>query len=263
MAQIVKVQDGYVVYSTSDPALNVDFNVAGYLDVTKRIMVGDDTLVDGLVTTPDGTDLIIGTNNSNIRLETPGGHIVLNNNIWPTGAANKGMFIGASALNTLALYPFILGTATSDTLSQPSLNATYPTAQIGQMVLGPAVIYYCVAASTWRTLAAGTGSSAAIAINTQSSDYTLQISDAFNTLIRITSATAAVVTIPNDSTVNMPIGSAPLISWNGSGAVSVAPASGVTIITPDTLSINKQYGKITAIKTGPNYWEIEGNLAPY
>ena len=102
----------------------------------------------------------------------------------------------------------------------------------------------------------------ALTINTQVSDYTLQITDAYNTLIRITKATPAVVTIPNDSTVNMPIGSAVLIGWNGAGSVSVAAAFGVTIISPDSLTIGKQNGKITAIKTAANYWEIEGNLAP-
>lgn len=102
----------------------------------------------------------------------------------------------------------------------------------------------------------------AMTINTQVSDYTLQLTDAYNTLIRITKATPAVVTIPNDSTTNMPIGSAVLISWNGAGSVSVAGAVGVTVISPDSLTIGKQYGKITAMKTAANYWEIEGNLAP-
>jgi hypothetical protein len=102
----------------------------------------------------------------------------------------------------------------------------------------------------------------ALTINTQPSDYTLQLTDAYNTLIRITKATSAVVTIPNDSTVNMPIGSAVLIGWNGVGSVSVAGAVGVTVISPDSFTIGKQYGKITAMKTAANYWEIEGNLAP-
>jgi len=102
----------------------------------------------------------------------------------------------------------------------------------------------------------------ALTINTQASDYTLQLTDAYNTLIRITKATPAVVTIANDSLINMPIGSAVLIGWNGVGSVSVAGAVGVTVISPDSLTIGKQYGKITAVKTAANYWEIEGNLAP-
>ncbi len=102
----------------------------------------------------------------------------------------------------------------------------------------------------------------AITINTQANDYMLQLSDAYNTLIRMTKATPTVLTIPNDSTVNMPIGSAVLIGWNGLGQVSIAGEVGVTVDTPDTYNIGKQFGKITAIKTGANHWEIEGNLEP-
>jgi len=99
-------------------------------------------------------------------------------------------------------------------------------------------------------------------INTQPSDYMLQLSDAYNTLVRITKATPALVTIPNDSTIDFPIGSAVLISWNGLGQVTIDYEVGVTVDTPDTYLIGKQFGKITAIKTGPNHWEIEGNLEP-
>jgi len=101
-----------------------------------------------------------------------------------------------------------------------------------------------------------------ITINTQPGDYMLQLSDAFNTLIRMTKATPTVLTIPNDTTANLPIGSAVLIGWNGLGQVSIAGEAGVTIDTPDSYNIGKQFGKITAIKTGANHWEIEGNLEP-
>lgn len=101
-----------------------------------------------------------------------------------------------------------------------------------------------------------------LTINTQASDYMLQLVDAYDTLVRITKATPAVVTIPNDSTINFPIGSAVLIGWNGLGQVSIAGEVGVTVDTPDTYNIGKQFGKITAIKTGANHWEIEGNLEP-
>jgi hypothetical protein len=32
-------------------------------------------------------------------------------------------------------------------------------------------------------------------------------------------------------------------------------------VSPDTFDIARRYGKVTAIKTGPDYWELEGNLA--
>ena len=108
----------------------------------------------------------------------------------------------------------------------------------------------------------GAPASTLLANNTQSGDYTLQLSDTYNTLIRMTSATLSTVTIPNDSSVAFPIGTNILISWNGIGPVAVAGASGVTVITPDTLFINKKYGKAVIMKTDVNYWEMEGNLEP-
>jgi hypothetical protein len=93
-------------------------------------------------------------------------------------------------------------------------------------------------------------------------DYTLQLPDATGTLIRMTGAIPTAVTIPTDSTVNFPIGANVLVSWNGIGQVFVLAALGVTIDTPDSYNIGRQYGKITIIKTAANRWEIEGNLEP-
>jgi hypothetical protein len=69
--------------------------------------------------------------------------------------------------------------------------------------------------------------------------------------------------IPADGTFTFPIGSAVLVSWNGgvNAIVTVIGDTGVTIKTPDTNQIARPYGKITCIKTAPNYWELEGNLA--
>jgi hypothetical protein len=78
----------------------------------------------------------------------------------------------------------------------------------------------------------------------------------------MTSATPTNFILPNDSTVDMPIGTAILIGWDGDGAVTVAPAVGVTCNTPDTLTIAKKWGKIVVFKIAANYWQVEGNLTP-
>lgn len=101
-----------------------------------------------------------------------------------------------------------------------------------------------------------------LTIKTIATDYTLDLTDSYNVLIRIIKATAATVTIPNDATADLPIGSAVLIGWNGLGEVTIVGAGGVTVDTPDTNKIGRRFGKITAIKTGANHWEIEGNLEP-
>lgn len=113
------------------------------------------------------------------------------------------------------------------------------------------------ATPTWTTPRQKT-----ITISPQTGNYTLQLTDAFDTLIRFNSATTSTLTVPNDSTANLPIGSAVLVGWHGVGSVTIAAAGGVTINTPSTLTINKRYGKVTLIKVAANEWDLEGNLTP-
>jgi hypothetical protein len=164
MAQKIKVQDGNIVYSASDPAYAVNFGINGQLNVTKQLNVGDNPLADGTLTTPIGADLIISTGlGGNIRLE-PVGSILLNNSAWPDGSVqpHPGMFLGSSGVNVLQFYSFIIGLAGSDSLSEAQLNIDYPTAQPGQSVAGPTVVYTCIGIGTWRTLGGGSGGSGSV-----------------------------------------------------------------------------------------------------
>jgi hypothetical protein len=78
----------------------------------------------------------------------------------------------------------------------------------------------------------------------------------------MTKSTATNFILPNDADVDMPIGTAILIGWDGDGEVTVLPDSGVTCDTPDTLTIAKKWGKIVVFKISTNYWQVEGNLTP-
>ena len=162
MAQKIKVQDGNIVFSTSDPALNINFGIKGSLDVTKNITVGDDPSTPGVITTSVDPATNIGQNlnittgsgisgNGNLNL-MPTGVLSLNSVLWPTlsSTITSGSFIGASSLNTLAFYPFIFAYTGSDTLTTTQLNILYPSIQPGQYVIGPTVVYACIATGTWR-----------------------------------------------------------------------------------------------------------------
>jgi len=119
MAQKIKLQDGNIVYSASDPAHAVNFGINGQLNVTKELNVGDDPLADGIITTPVDLDLnIITAGTGKLKLVTDlTGAILLNNVQWPDGTVVPvpGMYIGVSALNTLQFYTFppVSGTVTS------------------------------------------------------------------------------------------------------------------------------------------------------
>lgn len=123
MAQIIKVQDGKIVYQAGDPAYAVNLNFKG-------------------------TTIIDGTNDIKVQ---PTGSIIFNGVTWPTGAlaAGTGDFIGLSGANTLAFYPMYLYDA-SDTLTPAQLNAAYPTIHLGQRVIGPTVTYTYVGSSNWN-----------------------------------------------------------------------------------------------------------------
>ena len=276
MAYKIKVQDGIIVYAACDPALDVKVDIAGELSVSKFANIGsNEDSVCILTTSIIGQDLTITTAESgrlnisplgNLNI-SPTGAILLNGVSWPAinSSITSGSFVGASALNTLAFYPFVIAYQSNDALTITELNNLYPTIQPGQMVVSNNVIYYCVGVNQWRLIGAAGGStpsSSLLTIKTVTGNYTLQIADADNTLIRVDSLSSTVITIANDSIVNIPIGSTVLIGQNGAGPVSISADSGVTIDTPDSYSIGKRFGKITAIKTAANHWEIEGNLVP-
>lgn len=101
-----------------------------------------------------------------------------------------------------------------------------------------------------------------LSVKTITANYTLTEDDTNNTLIRVNSSSLVTVTVPSDSTATFPVGTQIMISRNGLGGVTIAAAASVTIDSPDSFSINKQYGKVAVIKTSANHWEIEGNLAP-
>jgi PKD repeat protein len=63
------------------------------------------------------------------------------------------------------------------------------------------------------------------------------------------------------STSPMPPGGVIMFGKHGAGNVIIAGAPGVTINTPETLTITKMHGKIMLMKVGPNEWDLEGNLA--
>jgi len=182
MAQKITVQDGNIAYNASDPTQAVKFDIGGQLNVSQEVNVGGDTMVPGVITAFPGQDLAISAGPTNLSNPTPGnlllnpqgsvrieptGPLLLNNTTWPTGAnqINQGMFVGASGLNTLQFYPFVIGFNSSDTLTQLQLNTTYPNAQPGQSVVGPTVVYQCVSIGTWRTLGNGGGFSGVLPIS--------------------------------------------------------------------------------------------------
>jgi hypothetical protein len=92
-------------------------------------------------------------------------------------------------------------------------------------------------------------------------NYTLTLLDGNGkTLIEASSATDMTVTVPSNASVAFDIGTSLMFVQADVGKVIFAPAAGVTILTPETLTTRKQHGHVSLIKVATNTWRLEGNL---
>lgn len=89
--------------------------------------------------------------------------------------------------------------------------------------------------------------------------YTLVLADAFK-MVAMNNAAANTLTVPPNSAVAFPVGTRIDLSQDGAGQTTIAAGSGVTIRTPETLKLRKQWAKATLIKRTPDTWDVEGNL---
>lgn len=89
--------------------------------------------------------------------------------------------------------------------------------------------------------------------------YTLVLADAFK-LVAMNNAAANTLTVPPNSAAAFPVGTRIDLGQDGAGQTAIAAGAGVTIRTPETLKLRKQWGKATLIKRATNTWDLEGNL---
>jgi hypothetical protein len=95
---------------------------------------------------------------------------------------------------------------------------------------------------------------------TKTSDYTLGISDSGKTVI-VNSGSAVTITIPLNATVGFAVGTKIDIIGIGSGTVSIATVSNVTLNSKNSWKkLNSQYSGATIIKTDTNTWILIGDL---
>ncbi len=86
--------------------------------------------------------------------------------------------------------------------------------------------------------------------NTTAISKTLQLVDR-DRVVACTNSSAITVTIPNDTTVNFPVGSVVWISKIGSGSVTVAAEGGVTVTRLGLLAL---YEEMYFRKRAANSW---------
>lgn len=90
--------------------------------------------------------------------------------------------------------------------------------------------------------------------------YTLVLSDA-GQVVTLTNAASITLTVPPNASVAYPIGTSIDLLQMGTGQVTVAPGTGVTINTVSGLSLSSQYATATLLKISTDAWVISGSLS--
>jgi len=91
--------------------------------------------------------------------------------------------------------------------------------------------------------------------------YTLTSTDEKDTIIEVNSGSAVTLTIPEDATVNFPVGSTLDIIQTGAGQVTIAgTGSAVVNGTPGT-KLRTQWSSVTLLKRAANSWLVFGDTA--
>jgi len=146
------------------------------------------------------------------------------------------------------------GTLTSVTNSDGTMTIVNGT--------GPAVTVSAKVGTAAGTVAAGDDARfTTIAATTQAASYTFALTDA-GTVVEGTSASAQTFTIPTHVSVAFPVGTVMEVFQFGSGQITIAGASGVTLLSDGgKVATAGQYATISLRQRSTNVWVLSGDLA--
>ena len=96
-------------------------------------------------------------------------------------------------------------------------------------------------------------------VNAKLVDYTLALTDR-DSLLDFSPSTASIVTIPPNSSVAFPVGTSIDVLQSGTGQVSIAGGSGVTVNGTPGLKLRTQWSSCTLFKRATDSWVVMGDL---
>lgn len=94
----------------------------------------------------------------------------------------------------------------------------------------------------------------------KTASYTLDDLTLIDNIIEVDSASATTVTIPPDSSLNLPVGSSLDVIQINTGEVTIAAGAGVTINSTPGLKLRTQWSSCTLLKREANSWIVYGDL---
>lgn len=92
-------------------------------------------------------------------------------------------------------------------------------------------------------------------LNTRTANYTATFGDE-GKLIEMNATTSTVFTVPTNATVAFDIGVSMYVTRLGTGSVTIAAASGVTIRTANSLTMGAQYSTVWLRKRATDEWVL-------
>ena len=98
-------------------------------------------------------------------------------------------------------------------------------------------------------------------ISQKTASYTLSALTERDSLIEVGSSSATTLTIPNDSTLDFPVGTTLDILQTSTGQVTIAGAAGVTVNATPGLKLRTQWSSATLMKRAANTWVVYGDLS--
>ena len=164
----------------------------------------------------------------------------------PSQTGNSGKFL---TTNGTATSWGTVDLTTKANINSPSLTGvpTAPTASFGTSTTQIATTEFV------------NNSVDTVALNTQTSSYTLVLSDA-GTLVIMNVGSANNLTVPLNSSVPFAIGTQVPILQLGSGQTTIVATSGVTIRSTPGLKLRTQYSAGALIKIDTDTWLLSGDI---
>ena len=154
-----------------------------------------------------------------------------------------------SSFNQIIPQNITLTDANTVTIVFPVSISGYAIASLGGISVGGA---------GGGTSTTTTTTSGIVSFNLQTGNYTLAASD-INKIVRVSSSISCSVTIPDNGSVPMTIGSFITIEQAGTGSVTAITGSGVTILPPARTTFG-QYKVIQCYKIDTNIWNVLGGI---
>lgn len=178
------------------------------------------------------------------------------------------IFSGSSELSTLLPTPTYIqdgvNTYTGGTISRPTINVSATpsfTSISATTITGNTIITDLIVSGGTNLTSIITGISKTVYVKRYSATtITAALSDSYGFIVP-TAATAVTIIIPNESSINFPIGSQMVFKQGGAGQLRFSGATGVTLDSyGNAKNTVGQHATCFITKEASNYWIIDGNL---